>query len=196
MNHCSKYHSKLTRAVKTTRSSECRWCHDYFTTAWSLYFTCITSLHSTVPGRIFTQGITAERPISQDVHSQNYSSFNKEFPLVWHFPDTAAFVCQTTTIQAEHGFHNKHLLVWRHSEPLPLCTVLPRLYDSGKCWAMVNGAEPMLLKFLPRWQKQMGGGGMGELGNDVESWGLGWFNPKSLKAPWSPSSPPAEPGVI
>lgn len=96
---------------------------------------------------------------------------------MWHFPDTAAFVCQTTTIQDEHVFHNNIFLVWRHSEPLPLCTVLPCLYDSGKCWAVVNGAEPMLLKFLPKWQKQMGGGGMGKLGNHVESWGLGWFIP-------------------
>lgn len=49
---------------------------------------------------------TAERARLHTLAVQNDSSFYKEFPLVWHFQTSCLFVCQTTMIQAEHGFHN------------------------------------------------------------------------------------------
>lgn len=52
-------------------------------------------------------------------------------------------------IQVEHGFHNNNF--WWASSPLyfQVCMTVGREAAGGPCWAMVNGAEPTLLKFLP-----------------------------------------------
>lgn len=123
-----------------------------FTIAWSLYFTGVTWLHSTVPGEIFTQGIQRSMP-PQDVHSQICQSVPFSVALL---RPAAQFICQTTRIQAEHGFHNNNF--WWASSPLyfQVCMTVGRGISGVPRWAMVNGAEQTLLKFLP-WLAETGG---------------------------------------
>lgn len=154
-----------------------------FTTVWSLYFTCITWLHSTVPGRIFTQGIQRSVLVSrrsQSKKQKNNSSFDKEFPLVWHFPDQL-LVCLPDN--RDPGWKMASTMT-TSGEHLPLCTSRSVWQWEGKqCGAMLSHGKwswANAPQFPPVvWQKQMGGCGMGKLGNDVESQGLGWFYPVS-----------------
>lgn len=71
------------------------------------------------PLNISTQDIytrhTEERPSLKTLTVKTDSSFNKEFPLVWHFP-SCFFTCQTTVILLVSIFPS----------------VPPGLYDRGK----------------------------------------------------------------
>lgn len=71
------------------------------------------------PLNISTQDIytrhTEERPSLKTLAVKTDSSFNKEFPLVWHFP-SCFFTCQTTVIL------NAASSKTTSGEHLPLCT--------------------------------------------------------------------------
>lgn len=151
-----------------------------FTTAWSLYFTCITWLHSTVPGRIFTQGIQQSVLVSRRPQSKMIAASSEEFPLVWHFPDQL-LVC----LRDNHDPGWTWLPEWQLLVSI-FPSVRPGLCDSRKgsssalCWAMVNGTEPTLLKFLPwfgrnRWEAA----GWASWATTLNPWGPGWFHPVS-----------------
>lgn len=127
---------------KTTRKFRVQMMSQLVTTAWSLYFTCITQLHSAAPGRTSTQGIQWKVP-SQN--NRKDSSFNKEFPLVWHFETRHSFICQAALIQAEHGLHTVTPLVERLPSP-HLCASRSKWQCEGKqrgklCWSKWSWAS-------------------------------------------------------
>lgn len=162
-----------------------------FTTAWSLYFTCITWLHSTVPGRIFTQGIQWSVLVSRRSQSKMIAATKKEFPLVWHFPEQL-LVCLPDS--HDPGWTRLQLLVSIFPSVLPGQCDSRKVSSAVPCWAMVNGAKPTLLNFPPwfgrnRWEAA-------GWANWATTLRPGMVFHHHLKALWSPSSPPAEPGVI
>lgn len=100
---------------------------------------------------------TAERPITVKTDS----SFHKEFPLARQLPQQL-LVCLPG---CGHLHYNNFR--WVSSPP----SVLPGFCDSGEvkrgepCWAVLNGAEPALLKFPPPM-----------IGRNRWGWVAGWAN--------------------
>ena len=126
------------RAVKKRREvqMQCRWCHDYFTTTWSLCFTYHSTPQDSSRQDIYTRH-TEERPISRRSVRKTAASV-KSFPLVWH--------CTPA------GCLSNHDAAWTWLPSTTSAQLLP-LRTSGSVWqwearqrgagltAMVNGAE-------------------------------------------------------
>lgn len=111
---------------------------------------------------------TEEHPVSRCSQSEMRQQLQLRVPFSVALPRTAA------CLSARQPWSSLSMAsTITSAEPIPFCT-------SGSVWQWEGVALRRHSSNSSRgWQKHMGGGGMGKLGNGVESRGLGWFYPAS-----------------